>query len=361
MAKVLISLISDQTIPNVLFLKEYENKVSRYIFITTNKMEQQGKLSWILNATGIQEEQYQKAVVIEDELISVDRELNRLELNYEDEYILNLTGGTKIMSIGVYNYFLHRNSEIYYIPIGKNISKKIFPPVQQREFPITYRTDLITYLISYGIDIINPNEINILSQSEEFTQMFFARNYSINIELRNLFNHKKSTKRESCIKSELPNLFKWLEQIDFPFEQKNILSKEETFYLSGGWLEEYTYSKIKAMLNLSDKNIGLNIKIKRQKVSNEFDVMFVLDNAIYVLECKTGLTRKDLYEETVYKLAALRKDFGLFVNSYIVTMTEVRSTFWKDRAALFNIRLIDNLKDRTGLEPFEIYLRKYKI
>jgi hypothetical protein len=358
MAQVLISLISDQTIPNVLFIKEYENKIDRYIFVTTKRMEQQGKLSWILNATGIQEEQYQKAVVVEDELISIDEELNRLELNREDEYILNLTGGTKIMSIGVYNYFLPRNSEIFYIPIGKNISRKIFPPVREREFAIAYRTDLMTYLTSYGIAVVNPNEIHHLSKSEVFTNTFFKRNYSNNRELTRLFYLKNDTQRERFHKAEIPTLFEWLEKIRFPFESKDNLTAKETFYLSGGWLEEYTYTFIKNLLQLPDAAIGLNVKIKRQNVSNEFDVMFVLDNTIYVLECKTGLTRKDLYEETVYKLAALRKDFGLFVNSYIVTMTEVRSTFWKDRAALFNIQLIDNLKNKIGLERFEKTFKK---
>ena len=353
MAQVLISLISDQTIPNVLFIKEYENKIDRYIFVTTKRMEQQGKLSWILNATGIQEEQYQKAVVVEDELISIDEELNRLELNREDEYILNLTGGTKIMSIGVYNYFLPRNSEIFYIPIGKNISRKIFPPVREREFAIAYRTDLMTYLTSYGIAVVNPNEIRHLSKSEVFTNTFFKRNYSKSKELNKLRSLKKETKRNSFNKLQSPTLFEWLENIQFPFQSKDNLTAKETFYLSGGWLEEYTYTFIKNLLHLPDSAMGLNVKIKRQDVSNEFDVMFVLDNGIYVLECKTGLEQKIAYESAVYKLAALKKDFGLFVNSYIVTMTEVRSPFWKDRAALFNIRLIDNLKDRTGLERFE--------
>jgi hypothetical protein len=360
MGRILISLISDQTIPNVLFIKEYEGQVDSYVFVTTDKMETQGKLLWILKATGITAEQYQKAIVIEDDLISIDRTLNALNLTYEDDYILNLTGGTKIMSIGVYNYFLHRNSEIYYIPIGKNISRKIFPPVQQREFPITYRTDLITYLTSYGIEVINADAINHLSKSETFTKLFFDRNYSKNKELKNLFDYKENTKRDSCIRVELPNLFKWLEQIDFPFESRGILSKKEIFYLSGGWLEEYTYTKIKTVLNLSDKDIGLNISIKRQKVSNEFDVMFVLNNTIYVFECKTGLTRKDLYEEAVYKLAALRKDFGLFVNSYIVTMTEIRNTFWKDRATLFNIQLLDNLGYKKGFSKIDDFFKKLK-
>lgn len=348
MKKILISLVSDQTIPNVLFIKEYYDVLDFFVFVTTEQMEEQGKLDWILKATGITKEQYHKAVVVEDELTSIENALNRLPLNQDDTFVLNLTGGTKIMTIGVYNYFLNKNSKIFYIPIGKNVFRRIFPDTEQRDFKITYRTDLLTYLTSYGIEVLNHNEINSITKKEEFTLRFFEHNYSKNRLLKRLFNHKSSSKRETCQQSEIPELFEWLVRIGFPFEKDGRLTTKETFYLLGGWLEEFTYTYFKKHLGLSDSAIGLNVRIKRKKVSNEFDVMFVYENAIYVIECKTGLTQKASYENAVYKLAALRKDFGLFVRSYILTMTEVKAEVWKNRAALFNIQLLDNLSKPIG-------------
>jgi hypothetical protein len=360
MPKYLISLISDQTIPNVLFIKEYEDKVNEYIFITTERMQQQGKLDWVLEATGIQEGQYESVTVVEDELISIEEALNQLQISREDEFILNLTGGTKIMSIGVYNYFSYRNSEIFYIPIGKNLYRKIFPPVKERDFVLQYRTTLQTYLTSYGIRIVNPEKINQLTKSAAFTELFFNKNYSRRYELKTLRDFKSLNKNGGINRSDFTKLFDWLEVIHFPFEQKNILNTKEITYLLGGWLEEYTYLFFKRHLNLSDDAIGIGVEISRQSVKNEFDVMFVYNNAIYVFECKTGLTQKVFYEAAVYKLAALKKDFGLFVNSNIVTMTNVKDQVWKDRAAFFNIKLLDNLSQSKGKKYINTIIKEMK-
>ena len=79
-----------------------------------------------------------------------------------------------------------------------------------------------------------------------------------------------------------------------------------------------------------------------------------------VIECKTGLTQKAFYEAAVYKLAALKKDFGLFVNSNIVTMTNVKDQVWKDRAAFFNIKLLDNLSQSEGKKYINTFIKEMK-
>ncbi|MDR0603398.1 MAG: hypothetical protein LBG80_03735, partial [Bacteroidales bacterium] len=57
---------------------------------------------------------------------------------------------------------------------------------------------------------------------------------------------------------------------------------------------------------------------------NEIDVMWAIDNQIYVGECKVSLvkpmiTAPEYLEQIMYKLAAISKDFGLRVNPYIFT------------------------------------------
>jgi hypothetical protein len=57
---------------------------------------------------------------------------------------------------------------------------------------------------------------------------------------------------------------------------------------------------------------------------NEIDVMWAMDNQIYVGECKVSLskpmtTAPEYLDQIMYKLAAISKDFGLGVNPYIFT------------------------------------------
>ena len=47
--KVLISIVSDQTIPNVLFIKDFK-EMDEYVFLSTEKMEQQKKTEKIIKS-----------------------------------------------------------------------------------------------------------------------------------------------------------------------------------------------------------------------------------------------------------------------------------------------------------------------
>ncbi len=50
MKQLLVTLISDQAIPNVLFVSEMKTIADHYLFLTTEYMEQKGKSEAILNA-----------------------------------------------------------------------------------------------------------------------------------------------------------------------------------------------------------------------------------------------------------------------------------------------------------------------
>ena len=50
---ILISLVSDQTLPNVELIKEFDSSIDEYIFIYTHEKEKQ--LQRIIDATNIKE------------------------------------------------------------------------------------------------------------------------------------------------------------------------------------------------------------------------------------------------------------------------------------------------------------------
>ena len=147
--KILISLISDQSIPNILFIKEMTD-IDFHILVTTAKMEREGKTARVIKVGGLLSNQYRKVEVIEDSLTDIKAKLDALKLSSSDKYILNLTGGTKIMSIGVYRHFENDDHETYYIPIGKNSYKRIYPRDDDRAYPLQYDVSLEEYLNCYG-------------------------------------------------------------------------------------------------------------------------------------------------------------------------------------------------------------------
>lgn len=353
--KILISLISDQSIPNILFIKQMQD-IDFHILVTTAKMENERKTDRVIKVGGLFPNRFKKVVVVEDSLTDIKAQLEALKLQASDKYILNLTGGTKVMSIGVYRFFEEFDHETYYIPIGKNAYKRIYPKDDDNEYVLNYSINLEEYLNCYGIEVTNPININRLCQSETFTQTFFTTNWAMNSNIRNLKNYVDDEKRYNnrdvtqIVWTYLPNsltgLDTFLNSIGFTCKTPHYLDKEEIFYLLGGWFEEYTYSLIKTKLSLNNYQIGKGVEIGRQNVKNECDVIFTYKNALYVIECKSAIT-KQLFDQTVYKLAAIKKEFGLFAKSYLFAGNSNRDRTGNipqsaaDRLRLMDIKMID--------------------
>ena len=105
MKKILVNLISDQTIPNVEFIKDFGSKVDAYLFITSQSMENRGIRAWITDTCRIPKEKILEPVLVNEfSFKDIETKLNE-RVNDEDEYYLNLTGGTKIMVIAVFEFF----------------------------------------------------------------------------------------------------------------------------------------------------------------------------------------------------------------------------------------------------------------
>lgn len=363
MRNILISLTSDQTIPNVLFIKE-KPPFDKYIFISTEKMEAKKITNGILQACGINlsnTELYQIIKVIEDSLEDIEIKLKQLEFEDTDKITVNLTGGTKIMSIGVYNFFKEKGAEIFYLPLGRNIYQKIYPVVNVKEFALSYRISLQEYLTAYGINIVNKNNINSLTKDEKYTMQFAKFFLEQQFEQEILDCLRGERRKKQIIISEIPKLDAFLKDIYFVPKTNAILEKTEIEYLTGGWFEEYVYNVMKSRKDLTNENIGVNIQIQRQNTQNEFDVMFTYNNAIFVIECKTGLSdnKRDLTTDTLYKLTALKKDFGLQVHSFLFTTdNKLRNKDdkiedkWQKRADVLGITIVDKkiLSDKQELE-----------
>ncbi len=354
MAKILVSLISDQTIPNVLLIRDLAD-MERHIFITTHKMEQQKKSDWIMDAAEIPSDKCLKVEVVEDSLADIEDKLKEIDFDDDDEFFVNLTGGTKIMSIGVYNFFRQRRSEIYYIPIGKNVYRKIFPEVKNREMLIHHRVGIAEYLKSYGITVVKKKNLNSLVKPIDYTKYFFNEFLNASPDDLSLVNRlRKERSKKRILTAGIENLDTYLHKIQFPNKEKGELDKDEIKYLTGEWFEEYVYSLLKKTLKLNEQAIAMDINIQRQNVDNEFDVMFTADNSLHVIECKSFIydedTGKNILNESLYKLAALERDFGLRVKSYIFTLSErgnekenIKPSF-TDRSNLLRITIADRKK-----------------
>lgn len=335
MNRILVSLTGEQTIPNTTFIYENNHEFDLYYFISTQAMESRGRTDMVISASGIPSQKVKKILVVEDSVKDILNKLAMIKPEPDTFATLNLTGGTKLMSLLTFNYFttaFGKNCSAYYMPIGRNSIERIFPfaPDQKYITPISYRFDLKTYLKALGL-VPQPEskcartvggfdlarrmfELHVCNRLD-FEAVREIRHLLKTIPPQALSGHPIDITDNRMV-NELLKRHKLF--IDGPF------TREKAEYLAGAWFEEYCYFLIKDTLSLPGNAIWNAVTADNHGAINEFDVLFLSGNTLSVVECKTGLknpfTDKSIINETIYKLEALKKSFGLQTKCYVVTL-----------------------------------------
>ena len=327
MGKTIVSIISEQTIPNYLFIKELFIPGDTLMFISSKKMKE--KIEWIKDALNWTLCSTLEIVFQNDgDEENYDAIFSQVShyLNDREQYYVNLTGGTKFLALVLQNLFERFNSKFYYIPYPKN---QIISVTESEEKRISHRVTVREYLNVYGEHIKDPKKITIeKSYTKDFLSLFLDKLHSNQyIIIDKLRAYRKSkwinvsdveNKEEEPNKPRIDGLSVFLKDIHYPI-MSNILQKSDIQYLTGGWFEEYVYHYIKESVRPNDIQLGVNIK----KTNNDLDVVFTLGNKLYVVECKTGVERELMLKEIVYKASALKSELlGLSAKSYIFALSE---------------------------------------
>lgn len=328
----LVSLVSEQTIPNVVFIKQWKKNCQSFIFITTEQYKE--RVDWIAKAAGIDKPEYniQKIFVSSDDYNGV---LSVLENQLQDEsteYVVNITCGTKIMSIALFNYFTKLpNSQIYYIPISKNVSQKIYPDNEQSDIKV--KLSLEEYFDAYGLTFEQSSYPNLKNQPTPQQLMEQTR----------------------AAKGRTPH-------VD-DINRSSGLTNEEKRYLTGGWFEWYCYNLIKDVYQLHDKFIACGVKIKdvssrspntmNTNASNEADVIFIKSNILYFIECKIVNQINSILQDTIYKVAAISDYLGKDSRKYIFTLADYTS---HDQVEIYNSKM--RLLGIHKIVPWQIFKKE---
>lgn len=308
MTTILVSILSKHTLPNYLFIREMTGQYDELVFITTPEADKENRDLQMERALGIEERTAVYISIDGNDYRKALDDLKSWKVRDGDKYIVNLTGGTKMMSLAVHDYFAAFDTQFYYVPIGKNTCYNLNTGEWK---PISYRATLKDYFSLYGINYECINEHDFGHSKEEAYGIF------------------EQVRRN---KFRLP-AFLWNAQ-EAP-------TADLRKYYAGEWFEHFAYFKLKETLNLADDDIALSLKIFRKATDphndNELDVAFMYENALHVVECKVsmygspGRSPRDVVEEYLYKLAAISKDFGLQVKSYLFTLHKMRSFSSQER------------------------------
>ncbi|MCS6968720.1 MAG: DUF1887 family CARF protein [Cytophagales bacterium] len=317
MPTVSVLLISSETLPNVLFIKEFP--AEQYVFITTRKMEEEGRSHWIISSAGIEKIRVKCIVEVnQDNFENILQSLENAQLQPTADWVVNITCGNKLMSIAAFNFFARYHSRIFYLAVGNQHFEQLFP--YNNLHPIKYKLNLKEYFNAYGRNYESQPQINIPDALGEASKIMES------------CRGAKGIIRESSYLNQKLNEY-----------TKGKLRQ----FFSGSWFEFYVYETIQKYLNLPASNISLSTAIylmdsKKVHTSdtkdNDIDVCFVYKNYLYLMECKvyTGQKNVSLQDSVVttgvgniqshlYKLAAVKQPLGLSVRAYLITPNNLRA------------------------------------
>ncbi len=337
MKSVLVSLVSEQTIPNILAIHHFNP--DELLFITTKEMEEKKKVDAILSTLSDLKMDYlnrsHRLIVLEDSILDCHKKIEQWINGKEDSnFIVNLTGGTKIMSISAYEFFKDYSSKMIYIPIPKNEFIVPFPkksPGKPTELKL--RLSVPQYLSAYGLEVIQKEKLETYRQEalqrrelSSWIVMHYEKVKKLLVWFSNYLREHRSDKKYTISQSyHMPTQEEGelLRKLDFQYKQRTIsktLPRSEIKYLTGGWLEEFCFNEILSLKGrgIDDCVTGLRLR-NAQGRDNEFDVMFTKDNELYFIECKSLDQKEDKETNILYKIGALQKEFGLRVKSFLVT------------------------------------------
>lgn len=351
MKQLIVSILSDQTIPNILLIKEYGSPDTDYLFVTTKQMIEKQIIQRIETVCSIKG--MKPVIVADNTIVELSTQMKDFDINRYQTILVNLTGGTKMMNLSVYNHFSHyQQAKMLYLPIGKNM---IVDLDSQSVTEIKYRMTIREYMLAYGVecDFETPSGISGETTNKIYDH-FVSIDLSEYVPAFSQLREKRSKLKEGrsfayCDGDEVDSFIKAL---GYSKEKKH-LTKEEIKYLTGGWFEQWVWQKIKGQLQLDNNYCVCGVLLKSKgntphtkndiiaitgcepatdTSNNELDVVFIYNNVLYTIECKTSIfdiredgKEKSILGETIYKSDSLQQLFGLYPKTNIMTLTDFKS------------------------------------
>ena len=373
-----VCLVSGQAAPNLLPILDSEFKPKEAIFLVSKTMKE--KATFLANTFKTQNVKV-NIIELTDEFNFGEMEEQIIELasQYEDTNIaLNVTGGTKLMSIAAENAFTLIQKPIFYIDTDEN--RIIFLSKNEnkewlKNLPLNSKNKIDIYLSAYGAKVMsssNPNEReNLISSISDL-----IKNYESYKDIVPLLNKHAAVSQSNGYKSTFtkdnPKINRihdllchldYLDIIEYDGETINFKNKEIKDFLNGGWLEDYVYQETKGISHIQDILCNADVanhkyrqdknmySVENKGNKNEFDITFIAKNKLHIIECKTQLMDKqarEKAEDILYKLETLKDYGGLMTKKCLVSYFEVPEQI-KNRANFLNIEIIQG-KDLQRLK-----------
>lgn len=380
MPRGMILLVSEQPMPNLLAAAERSFDLAEVALVESPERRAAGeRLDTLLSNRGLKVRHVQVETAFATRPTA--EAVRAIVAAEPHHWIVNITGGTKLMSIGAAAAAHEAGArDILYIDHAKGLGHWAFG--NRRDFAVQPRLSLSEILKAH-------NWMGEEARRPEADEIALAETMlaAVNAETRQLWNILM-VKVEQASRQGRGQARRWSPEpvdtngVEGPhfwtpaqttraregvralcraaaeakaarFDGTNLEVDEDSFaFLSGGWLEVAvwdTFDRRKGELGLDD--ILINAKIRSSDgAHNEIDVLALQGRRMIIIECKTvRLTGKDVAQKgdsIVYKLEFLKRLGGLKTLPVLVSLDAV-SKHQEPRFVEAGIALVDGVTAET--------------
>jgi hypothetical protein len=330
---LLVSIVSEQPLPNLVFILAAKREGMRYIFLSTEKMEKRGMTESLLAAADIHPDEAMTFEISPEDPKAIRSKLMNVPIEKGAKILLNATGGTKIMSQTVIDHIRQEypDSRIVYAPLQGSRVTELYPSPGLAESMPLPRIDLFTYIRSHGFEFSCQEEpVGTFQECEKIMQKVIS-------------SHGISKVEE-------------LKDVHTKYS-----SADDKRYYSGAWFEEWVYYTIRSTLKLSEDEIMLNLHLRnvlsaKEEHNNEIDIAFTYNNKLYAVECKAhkSYDPKKL-NAAAAKMSMLSRILGLNCRPIMIFCTHVQEenlAHITDMTTIFGMKAFLSLDDLRSREQF---------
>lgn len=366
--KILLCAATGHNPVNILPLESEQINPELICVAVTANMRHQGK-SLIRELKGAGRKVECLEIENEHSLQSLNRQYENWLLKYQDhEIIVNLTGGTKPMSIAAYQLFSGYGFRCFYQSLDPN--QLVWLDDESIISNIGATIGLERYLKSYQFEIIKKQKLtDIPKVYKTYAQLLYneltkAGHYDRICRVISKINAHAAKPKISDLKNfnltaDEDAFLEHLSRETQVFKLKgNTLeweTEQDRMLMTGGWLEILGAEFLKGE-DLRDIHLSVEIAKSTQRIKaksyQEIDVMAMQKQQLLIVECKTvNWKNATSASEAIYKLSALSDIGGLNTKPIFISMYDLPDAA-KTRAAEHGIHIvtgqnaISNLKQK---------------
>ena len=366
--KLLFCMASGETAANINSLNEINP--DKVIVAVTDSMQQNGKAPALINEIKNMGKKVESlAIKDEHSLKALNQQYEAwLENHFDDEIIVNITGGTKPMSIAAFTVFGGYGFRCFYQNL--NPSQIIWLDDESIVSGIGQKVPLELYLRSYQFNVDKKIKLADISREykdyadfihEELSRAGWYEDVSRLISKINAHTSERSIRpgelQRFAFNDEeveiLTDLSKATGLLKVKSAKEISFDSQDRAFLNGGWLEVLVADSLRGA-DFRDIYQSVEISKSSQRhnthTRQEIDVMAMRQDKLYIIECKT-LNWKTASEASasIYKLSSLSDIGGLNTHAIFVSLYDLPASA-KTRAAEMGIRLICGRDDIINLK-----------